>query len=107
MLSRLQRGTLTALGKRKAIATKKTVFLGLNVSMNNYLATQYVMSNLKCCFCNATLGSKTDQDCDKNLLLKCPKCSSTNFLILRTEEDGIEKYEVNDILSKIKAEKGD
>ena len=65
------------------------------------------MSNLKCCFCNATLGSKTDQDSDKNLLIKCLECSSTNFLILQTEEEGLEKYEVNDILSKIKAAKGD
>ena len=65
------------------------------------------MSNLKCCFCNASLGSKTDRDSDDNLLTKCPECSSINFLILRTEEDGIEKYEVNDGLSKIRAEKDD
>ena len=65
------------------------------------------MSNLKCCFCNASLGSKTDRDSDGNLLTKCPECSSVNFLILRTEEDDMERYEVNDGLSKIKAEKDD
>ncbi len=107
MPSRLQRVILTVLEKLKAIATKKIAVSEMIVSMNNYLATQYVMSNLKCCFCNATLSSKIDQDCDKNLLIKCLKCSSINFLILRTEEDGLEKFEVNDILSKIKAEKGD
>lgn len=65
------------------------------------------MSNLKCCFCKATLDSKTDQDSEENLFIKCYKCSSINFLTLQTEEGGLERYVVNDSLSKMKAEKND
>lgn len=67
-----------------------------------------IKTNLKCCFCNAPLGIKTDRDPDDELFIKCsnPHCARVNFLILQTDAEGLEHYIVNTTLSKIKAEGG-
>ena len=68
-----------------------------------------VTRNLKCCFCNAPLSSKTDTDWEHDLFAKCsnPDCLEANFLARQTDSDGREFYVVNETMSKRSAEKGD
>ena len=68
-----------------------------------------VAMNLKCCFCNAPLSSKTETDWEDDLFAKCsnPDCLEANFLLRQTDSDGREFYLVNEAMSKTKAEEGD